>query len=95
VALYKNLLKAEPTLEDVVRELFRCYQQLRDLGALIREERHLREALREANVDPDNPEETPDACPPERETSELFKTIRSELEARNGVGACRHAGEAS
>ena len=94
VPLYKNLLKAEPTLEDVVRELFRCYQQLDDLGALIREERHLREALREANVDPDTPEETPDACPPERETSELFEAIRSELEARNAVGAVRRAAEA-
>jgi len=94
VPLYKSLLRAEPTLEDVVRELFRCYQQLGDLGALIREERHLREALREANVDPDNPGETPDACPPERETSELFEAIRSELEARDAVGAGRRAGEA-
>lgn len=42
VELYKALLKNEPTLEDVARGLFRCYQQLGDLASLIREERELR-----------------------------------------------------
>ncbi len=52
VPLYKVLLKAEPTLEDIVREVYRCYQQLGDLSLLIREDRHLRQALREAYYDP-------------------------------------------
>ena len=32
VILYKSLLRAEPTLEDIVRELYRFYQQLGDLS---------------------------------------------------------------
>src|SRR5581483_7623490 len=47
IDLYRSLLKNEPTLQDVVRGLFRCYQQTGDLGSLIREERDLRQALRE------------------------------------------------
>lgn len=82
VPLYKSLLKAEPTLEDVVRELFRCYQQLGDLGALLREERHLREVLREAYADPDNPRDDPEEFPPDQETITLFEAIRAELEAK-------------
>jgi len=82
VPLYKSLLKAEPTLEDVVRELFRCYQQLGDLGALLREERHFREVLREAYAEPDNPRDDPEEFPPDQETIALFETIRAELEAK-------------
>jgi len=89
VPLYKNLLKTEPTLEDVVRELFRCYQQLGDIGALVREERHLREALREGYSDPENRDDVSEAYPPERETTELFEAIRSELEA-GAVGVNGH-----
>lgn len=48
VPLLKDLLQDEPTLEDVVRDLYRCYQDLGDLTSLIREDRHLRQALREA-----------------------------------------------
>jgi DNA-binding SARP family transcriptional activator len=83
VPLYKDILKAEPTLEDVVRELYRCYQQLGDLGSLIREDRHLRQALRDAYYDPDSPDDDPEGYPPEPETVSLFDTIRSELEAIN------------
>ena len=59
IPLYKDLLKAEPTLEDVVRELYRCYQQLGDLGCLIREDRHLRQALRDAYYDAEDPADDP------------------------------------
>lgn len=81
VPLYKELLKEEPTLEDVVRELFRCYQQLGDLQSIIREDRHLRQALRDAYADFD--EEDVDAADiePEPETKALFKEIRGELVA--------------
>lgn len=82
VTLYRELLKAEPILEDVVRDLYRCYHDLGDLGALLHEERHLREALREAYANPDDPDHDPDDYPPETETIELFETIRADLEAR-------------
>ncbi|MBI4496660.1 MAG: LysM peptidoglycan-binding domain-containing protein [Chloroflexi bacterium] len=82
VPLLKGLLKAEPTLEDVVRDLFCCYQQLGDLSSLIREERHLREALQEMFYDPRDPKADPSHYPPEPETVALFEEIRRDLEAR-------------
>lgn len=82
VPLYRSLLKAEPTLEDVVRELYRCYRQLGDLSSLIREDRHLRQALREAYYDPEDPEDDPERYQPEPETVELFERICKELEGK-------------
>jgi len=90
VPLYKELLKAEPTLEDVVRELYRCYQYLGDLTSLIREDRHLRQALREAYADPDEPVSDPRDYQPEPETVALFSEIRRELEGR-GLDAARRS----
>ena len=89
VSLYKRLLKAEPTLEDVVRDLYRCYAQLGDLSSLIREDRHLRQALREAYYDPSDSDDDPEHYQPEPETVELFNRIRTELEARTTVPAGR------
>ena len=89
VPLYKELLKAEPTLEDVVRELYRCYQYLGDLTSLIREDRHLRQALREAYADPDDPVSDPQDYQPEPETVALFSEIRRELEGRSFDAARR------
>jgi len=88
VPLYKELLKAEPTLEDVVRELYRCYQYVGDLTSLIREDRHLRQALREAYADPDDPGSDPQDYQPEPETVALFSEIRRELEGK-GLDASR------
>jgi two-component SAPR family response regulator/LysM repeat protein len=79
VNLYKGLLKLEPTLEDVVRGLYRCYQQLGDLGSLLREDQELRQALREAFGDK---KIDAGACEPSAPTRELFRQIRAELEAR-------------
>ncbi len=90
VPLYKELLKAEPTLEDVVRELYRCYQYLGDLTSVIREDRHLRQALREAYADPDDPGSDPQDYQPEPETVTLFGEIRRELEGR-GLDAARRS----
>lgn len=83
IPLYKEILRAEPVLEDIVRELYRCYQQTGDLIALIREDRHLRHALQEAFADPDNPAGDVEVCQPEPGTIALFEEIRRELEARN------------
>lgn len=79
VPLYKDLLKAEPTLEDVVRELYRCYRQLGDLNSLIREDRHLRQALRDAYAELEGPEGDPEDYQPEHETVTLFEETRKEL----------------
>jgi DNA-binding SARP family transcriptional activator len=90
VPLYKDLLKAEPTLEDVVRELYRCYQQLGDLSSLIREDRHLQQALRDAYYDPDDPEDDPERYQPEPETICLFNEIKVKLDTPARLGALGH-----
>jgi DNA-binding SARP family transcriptional activator len=82
VPLLKGLLKAEPTLEDVVRDLYRCYRQLEDLGSLIREDRHLRQALREGLYDPNDPDDDPAQYEPEEATIDLYNQVRAELEAK-------------
>ncbi len=87
VALCKRLLKFEPTLEDVVRELFRCYQQMGDLGALIREERRLRQALRDAYRDPDDPDNDPELYQPEPETMAVFQEVLAHLQKRGASAA--------
>jgi DNA-binding SARP family transcriptional activator len=94
VPLYRRLLKAEPVFEDVARELYRCYRELGDLSSLIREDRHLRQALRETLRDPDDPADDPEQYQPEPETVELFNQIRAELEARpTAVGGDGGAGQ--
>jgi DNA-binding SARP family transcriptional activator len=82
VPLYRRLLKAEPILEDVVRDLYRCYRDLGDLGALVREDRHLRQSLRDALADPDDPEDDVGQYEREPETVALYRRLRAELEAR-------------
>ncbi len=85
VPLHKELLKAEPTLEDVVRELYRCYQQVGNLQSLIREDRHLRQALRDAYAGFDEAEFDATDIEPEPETTALFKAIRQELGASRAL----------
>jgi len=87
VPLYKRLLKFEPTLEDVVRELFRCYQRLGDLGALVREERHFRQALRDAYRDPDDPDDDPELYQPEPETIAVFQEVFAHLQKKGAHAA--------
>ena len=82
VPLYKALLEREPTLEDIVRDLYRCYRQLGDLRSLIRADRQLRQAPLAAYRDPEDPEDDPEGLEPEPATIELFKAIREELEAK-------------
>lgn len=79
VPLLKSLLQFEPTLEDVVRDIYQCYRDLGDLSSLIREDRHLRQALRDVYGSLDS--EGAEDIPPEPETETLFQEIRTELEA--------------
>ena len=81
VPLLKNLVRIEPTLEDIVRQLYQCYGQLRDLRSLIQEDRNLRQALRQFYYDPGDLNDEPYYYEPEPETAELFNQIRAELEA--------------
>jgi DNA-binding SARP family transcriptional activator len=89
VPLYRRLLQAEPILEDIVRELYRCYRELGDLASLVREDRHLRQALRTAFADPGDPEgeDDPGQYDPEPETVALFREVRADLEARAAATA--------
>lgn len=87
-ALYKGLLKIEPTLEDVVRGLYRCYQQQGDLASLLRADQELRQALRESFGDK---KIDAGACDPSATTQDLFRQIRSELEARARAAKNGHA----
>lgn len=82
IALYRELLEADPTREEVVRELYRCYGESGDLRLLVREERHLREALRAAYQDPADLEDDPSAYEPEPKTVALFEETRRQLEAK-------------
>lgn len=85
VPLFKNALKLEPTLEDIVRQLYACYRQLGDLRSLIQEDRALRQSLRQLFYDPSDPDDDPDYYEPEPETVELFNQVRAELEAQHAV----------
>lgn len=82
IAEYKELLRREPLLEDVVQGLYRCYQQTGDLTALLKEDRQLRQALRDAFHNPNDPEDDPEGYPPQPETVALFEAIRQDLEAQ-------------
>jgi two-component SAPR family response regulator len=78
--LFHALLDVEPLLEDVVRDVFRCFAALGDLDGLIHEQERLRLALARAL----GPEDDPD---PEPATAALFARLRQELEQRATVPA--------
>lgn len=78
--LYKELLLAEPTLENVARQLFRCLALVGDRSGLVREERHLREALKGAYGYPSQPGE-PARHLPGLDTTALFEQLLEQLDA--------------
>jgi len=86
VTLYRELLKAEPTLEDVSRGLYRCFQELGDRRALVREHRRLRDAIRQMLSSADDADDEPDLYEPETETITLYEEILADLETRAAVG---------
>jgi DNA-binding SARP family transcriptional activator len=86
VPLYRDILKLEPTLEDVVRSLYRCYQDLGDRGALVREHRRLRDSLRQMFGSSDNPDDDPEMYEPESETVAVYEEALAAIEARSAVG---------
>ncbi len=74
VPLLKGLLREEPTLEDVVRSLYRCHAAMGDRMALLREHKQLQEALHQLFSE-DGKEPDPDLCRPEDETIALFHAL--------------------
>lgn len=86
VTLYRDILKLEPTLEDVARSLYRCYQDVGDRGALVREHRRLRDALRQMLGASDDPDDDPELYEPESETVAAYEEALAAIEARSAVG---------
>jgi DNA-binding SARP family transcriptional activator len=86
VACYRDILKLEPILEDVARSLYRCYGELGDRGALVREHRRLRDAIRQMMSSSDEPDDFPELYEPESETVALYEQILADLEARSAIG---------
>jgi len=80
VPLLRNLLALDPTREDVVADLYHCYLELGDVGALVREERHFREALQNLFGDEDG--KTAANTQPGPAIAAVFNQVRRELELR-------------
>jgi DNA-binding SARP family transcriptional activator len=77
IPLYRALLRAHPLAETLVRSLFRCYRLTGDRAALLREERHLRDALQRTAAGEGDPAQ----AEPEPKTTALFKRFLAELDA--------------
>jgi DNA-binding SARP family transcriptional activator len=87
VPLYRQVLADDPTAEDVARTLFRCYGQLGDRPALLREYQRLRQLLRRALADPDDaddaesdPAEDDAVYEPEAETVAVYREVLAALD---------------
>jgi DNA-binding SARP family transcriptional activator len=93
VPLYRDLLRRDPALEDVARHLYRCYQQLGDVRALILEDRRLRQAIQEAMADPDDPDDDPSLYEPHEETVAVFHEVLADLQQRAAARAIENGSE--
>ena len=76
-------MRAEPTLEDVARRLYRCYGQLGDRVSLVREHHRLQQALQEAYGRPEDGGD-PALTAPEPETVAVFEEVLALLDAGDG-----------
>lgn len=86
ILLYRSILKDEPTLEDVVRDLYQCYRLTGDLYMLKREHLNLIQSLRKAYAGLDDGETDMHDIQPEPETEALYREIRVELKVEgNGT----------
>ena len=86
VACYRDILKLEPILEDVARSLYRCYGELGDRGALVREHRRLRDAIRQMTELHRMSRTTSPSCTSRSETVALYEQILADLEAGSAIG---------
>lgn len=83
IALYRELLRGQSAMENLVRALFRYHRRLGDRNALIWEVRHLREVLREIAA----AEGKPTLAEPELKTSALFLQALDEIGTREATTA--------
>jgi len=96
VAVYRNLLRAEPTCEDVIRSLYTCYGEMGDRSALIRAHRQLRQALRDAYDRMDPADVRPEDREPEPETVRVYEEVFGILQRQEAErGASQETGVAS
>ena len=85
IALYESLLRAEPTLQDIARDLYRCYEKTGDLPALLRAHARLRQGLRDV-YGPDLPAGVDaDDLAPQPETERVFRQVEETLRKRLGA----------
>ncbi|MDE3075686.1 MAG: hypothetical protein KGJ86_09660, partial [Chloroflexota bacterium] len=80
VTVYRALLEAEPTLEDVAQQLYRCYQRMGDRGAIVKEHHKLKDNLRQALYDPSDPDDDPDLYEPSAETVAVYAEVLADLD---------------
>jgi len=81
-AAYEELTDLDPSDERVWRALFRLQAQRGDRPALVREERRMRETLRELAADEDE-SPVPISTEPSSETIEEFQRLLSQLDVRS------------
>ncbi len=96
IALYRELAQADPGDESIWRALFRLHHRRRDRPALLREERRMRQALRES--DPDDagdlgldPDVDPEVYEPSAETAFEFDRLLADLGGRGSAAVERRA----
>ncbi len=96
IALYRELAQADPGDESIWRALFRLHHRRRDRPALLREERRMRQALRES--DPDDaadlgldPDVDPEVYEPSAETAFEFDRLLADLGRRGSAAVERRA----
>ena len=77
IRLFREVLRVEPTLEDVARDLYRCYEGRGDRAALVREHERLRHALGAVQGRTEPAEPGP-------ETTALYRDMLRRLDAQPG-----------
>ena len=86
IPLYKAVVQADPGRESAVRSLYRCYQQVGDRAALVRDHQSLKLVLRELYRDRDDPTAHPDVYQLEPETVALYEAVLAEMDAAARTG---------
>lgn len=81
--LYREIVESDPLEVDAVHALYRCYQRLGDRASLMREHRHLRQALRQLMRTSEGSREDPELSEPDPATVALYEEILADLDTRS------------
>jgi DNA-binding SARP family transcriptional activator len=87
VDVYRELTDIDPADERLWQALFRVHAERRDASALIREERRMRQALRDLAAEEDDPTADPRLEEPSRETTREFRRLLAGLREREPATA--------